>query len=714
MRGWRQWVQSPLFPYLPALIALAVYLPSLSFDRTLDDIVQVPAPGERITQSWSHVWTQPYWKDFSGGGLFRPVTSATFWTEGKLNTPIWSRHLVNVLLNATVTLLLVRLALRLGLGTLTPILAGLLFAVHPVHVEAVAGLVGRAELLAALWILLALHFHNRALLKDQVPVLWLPIFAALAFLAAGSKESAWMLAVFALPLHAIGRVPLGKAWPAFAGYAIGLFAHLLLRHHTLGGWVSAPGQIINQDENALVTLHGFDRLAGGLRVAGVFFAHLVLPRRLSPDYSGTTVPITGSLLDLHFLAGCLLFVGLPLLVWAGWRNRQTPLGAACLVAGAWVGTAFLLTMNVFFNLATTVADRLLYWPSAGWAVFGAAVLLESKAPRTSPVRALAGTVTFGLLISYALITATYQPLWKNNLTLFEYARRAVPTSARVWSAYGKALADAGRNEEALNALHQSQRLSPGYELAWAQEAALLIGIGRLEEAKAPLAESLRLFPGDPASRLNEAILWMHEGRFKEAIARLRDILGKNPNEALAQGYLALALEYEATAEDAEAAWRSYLDVAGNDAASMNEMARALATSPRGAPRAEFLARRAIEIDAKNPRYLDTLGEALFQEDKFEDAAATWRKYLEQVPNDADVLNDLAWILATHLDKPQEAEPLARKAVKLVPENPSFRDTLAESLWRQGKKEEASEVAKEGLALKDASPDLRRFLTGTAP
>src|SRR5262245_60681751 len=163
MREWRQRLQSPFLLYLPALVALAIYLPTLSFDRTLDDIVQVPAPGERIHQSWSEVWTQPYWKDFSGGGLYRPVTSATFWLEAKLGTPIWSRHLINVLLNALVTLLLVRLTLRFGLGTLTAILAGLLFALHPAHVEAVAGLVGRAELLAALWILLALHVHDRGL-----------------------------------------------------------------------------------------------------------------------------------------------------------------------------------------------------------------------------------------------------------------------------------------------------------------------------------------------------------------------------------------------------------------------------------------------------------------------------------------------------------------------------------------------------------------------
>ena len=691
-----------------------MYLPSLSFDRTLDDVVQVPAPGEPVYQTWTQVWSQPYWKDFSGGGLFRPVTSSTYWVEAKLHAPLWSRHLVNIVLNAAVTLLLVRLILALGLGAITAIVAGCLFAAHPTHVEVVAGLVGRAELLAALWILIALRLHLRILSRPSPRLEWLPIFTLLAFVAAGSKESAFMLGVFALPLHAKQQTPIRDAWPAFAGYAIGLFAHLLLRHHTLGGWISHPGQAINPIDNALLALHGMSRLAGGLRVAGVFFAHLLLPHHLSPDYSGNTIAITGGILDLHFLLGCLLLFGLHALIWTGWTHRQTPLGVACLVAGAWVGTAFLLTMNVFFNLSTTMADRLLYWPSAGWLVFAAAMLFESKKVSTLTARVFAGVTALALFMCYMLVTATYQPQWKDNLSLFDYARTVAPASPRVWSAYGKALGEAGRNEEALDAFHQSQRLFPGYQLPWAQEAALLISIGRFEEAKPPLAEALRLYPADSASQLNEAILWLHQGRYKEAIPRLREILAKDPHETLARGYLVVALENENTPREADAEWEAYLNDAGVDAASMSEIARALAATRRGAPRAEYLARHAIEKDPENPLHFDTLAEALFQQDKFEEAVAAWRKYLEKVPHDPNVLNDLAWILATHLNQPQEGESLARRAIEIVPDNPSFRDTLAECLWRQGKKEEASQVAKEALTLKDASPDLRRFLTGTAP
>jgi predicted Zn-dependent protease len=116
------------------------------------------------------------------------------------------------------------------------------------------------------------------------------------------------------------------------------------------------------------------------------------------------------------------------------------------------------------------------------------------------------------------------------------------------------------------------------------------------------------------------------------------------------------------------------------------------------------------MDPNTPEYHDTLGGVLVRQNKFQDAAAEWRAYLKQVPDNPGVLNDLAWILATELNAAGEAETLARKAVGIAPQDPQYRDTLAESLARQGKTAEAARVAREALALEGASPDLRRFLS----
>jgi superkiller protein 3 len=307
------------------------------------------------------------------------------------------------------------------------------------------------------------------------------------------------------------------------------------------------------------------------------------------------------------------------------------------------------------------------------------------------------------------VTVAYLPAWKDNLALFDHAKQVAPGSARVWSAYGRALKDAGRFEEAQDAFHRSQALSPRFLPGWSQEAAMLIAIGRPEEAKAPLEEALRLAPGDVSCLVNQAIVWYTEGKTREAEERLRGILERFPRVAPARRCLALCLEQDGNAPEAAAEWRRYLELAPGDAEALNSLARILVVDPAGAAEAERLARRAIAIDSRNPEFLDTLGAALFHQGKFQEAAEAWQACLKADPDRPGVLNDLAWILATELGRAAEAESLARKAVALEPKDPDYLDTLAECLFRQGKREDAAQVARKAMTLEGAKADLRRFL-----
>src|SRR4029079_2009075 len=97
----------------------------------------------------------------------------------------------------------------------------------------------------------------------------------------------------------------------------------------------------------------------------------------------------------------------------------------------------------------------------------------------------------------------------------------------------------------------------------------------------------------------------------------------------------------------------------------------------------------------------------------ETAESLWRRYVTQKPDDPEGLNNLAWLLATQRDRASEAEPLARQAIALRPADANLRDTLAEALLRQGKREAAADVAREALALHPSpglDSSLRRFLT----
>jgi protein O-mannosyl-transferase len=632
---------------LPGIAAVVLYAPTLTFDRTFDDLRIVPEPGTRPPGGWARVWDGPYWETTGEGGLYRPLTSATYLLESEAGLPLAARHGFNVLLHAGVTLLVVRLALSLGLAPGVAGIVGILFAVHPVHVEAVAGLVGRAELLSALCLLLALWFHDRAG-GERTPG-WgtlLPA-AALAFAAAGAKESAWPLLLFAAVLHLARGRPFRPALPLWAGYALGLAGHLVQRHRVLGGWLNTPEFTITSFDNPLVDLHGWSRFLGGLRMAGMNLGHLVFPVRLSPDYTGGAVDPTGGPADPRLWGGVVLIVACAAgTVW-GARRRSRPWAAACLVGSGWLLISAVLVMNVGLTLGTIFADRLLYWPSVAWLlVLGGFVAAGSRAPVPDRVprgipwrKTVVPLLLLGLAAAYAVRASAYLPAWKNGETLFQEAVQAYPGSPRAWYNLGQTLQDQGRFAEAADAFRKVETLIPDFQLAWVMNAVVLMRMEKWEEAKAPLAEALRLKPDDVLALLNEGVLWMETGDLPRAEARFRQILAREPDRLDALWNLAL-----------------------------------------------------VEARSGRPG----------------DAAATWRRYLGKDPDSPTALNNLAWILSTELDDPEEGIRLARRAVALAPGDANVHDTLAEALRRTGRIDEAITEIREALRLEPGDKYRKRL------
>lgn len=650
---------------VPVGIALALYAVTLGFGRTFDDLYHIPAPDERPPRTLSDVWTQRYWGDDEGGGLYRPVVSTTYWIEARLGLPLALRHAVNVLSYAAVTALLVRLALGLGLGAGAAGMAGVLFAVHPAHVETVAGLVGRAELLAALGMLAALLLHDRLLTsggarqpgRGSANLVGGLGIAAASFLAAGSKESAWLLPLFALPLHAVRKRGPARGLPAWAGYAVGIGGHLLLRRAVLGGWLNAPDVIVDPTDNPLVALEGLPRFVAGLRVVGLNFAHLLLPWRMSPDYSGGHIHLGGGIGDPRLWGGLFLLAGSAALGVHGFRRRESRHGPVFLVAGVWLLVNALFSMNLVLDLGTVLAERLLFWATLALALLFGGIAAGpgrlrretgERVPARSPRRRLGallpGVAVLLVAAVHLALAARYLPAWRSDATLFSVAMRVTPESPRVWFNHGRAVHDEGRLDEALAAYRRARALAPGDYQAWAQEAAVLLQQGKFGEAEQPLAEALRFNPEDGVSLVNEGVLWMEHGEVERAASRFREVLSREPERS--EALLNLALAEGRLGRPAEAETR-------------------------------------------------------------------WREYLGKKPRDPEALNNLAWLLATALDRPAEGEPYARQAVSLDPGDANLRDTLAETLQRQGKRDDAARVAREALAL-GPSPalqsSLQRFLS----
>ena len=215
--------------------------------------------------------------------VFRPVTFATFalnWEIGRAHP--FAYHLLNLIFHAaTVWLLYILLQELLGASEEAKnmaFVAALLYAVHPIHTEAVAWAVGRAEVLAAGFLFAAWILH----LRDR-PYASLACFA----LALLSKESA----VAFFPLILIGDYAIGK-WKPRIQYALigGVTAAYLGVLWKLQGGRFGQAEI-NMVDNPLGSLSAHWRILNALRVAWKYVALQIYPAMLSCDYSFNEIPI---------------------------------------------------------------------------------------------------------------------------------------------------------------------------------------------------------------------------------------------------------------------------------------------------------------------------------------------------------------------------------------------------------------------------------------
>lgn len=264
-------------------------------------------------------------------------------------TGTWWPHLLNVLLHAGVTLLWYRLIRRLFGNETVALVAGALFAVHPIHTEAVTWLSGRAELLAAFFGLSAVYLAH----SERPSIRWLTPLAIL--FAIGCKESAAVLPL--VLLFSNWSLRLKRTTPSIK---LGLISfapvilYVVLRRFVLGTWAAPATDTL---DNPMVAVGLFERIPTSLDCAGRYLSLLFWPARLSADYSAPVLGLVNRATPL-FLFGLLATLGLIGLAVA---RREKPYGWA---AGFALLT-FALASNIPIAIGTIFAERLLYLPSAG-------------------------------------------------------------------------------------------------------------------------------------------------------------------------------------------------------------------------------------------------------------------------------------------------------------------------------------------------------------
>ncbi|MDA0328331.1 MAG: tetratricopeptide repeat protein [Gemmatimonadetes bacterium] len=511
-------------PAFVGALALLVYLPSLWNTFALDDVSAV-AQDERIRDLGNvpELLLAPYLTYMPRErSPYRPVTTVSYavsWAMGGGHPAAF--HVVNVTLHAGATLLFLSLLTALGASAVPATWAAALFAIHPVHVEAVAGVVGRADVLSTLFVLLALRLHLSSTLR---PGLRIALVAYCYLLALGSKESAVVLPVLLVVVEAIRRSgvhpkALIATWPTLAALSAALAIFLVAR-------TSVLGSLLHLDVAAYIAV-----LPTGVRVTTAIanFSEvarlLVVPWDLSPEYGpGTIVPVHVG--QGRFWVGFGVLAGSVTLVGVGLRDWSAA-GSRWLVGGVlWVATSFALLSNLLVPMPMWLAERTLYLASAGIALMVVAGL-EHSAKRLSPPRLtsvlLAVVVTVG-----GLHTAQRSRVWHSDDTLFADLVERHPESFRAQSWIGSRLVDAGQVERGLVWLGQAVSQNPNSALLTLDYVRALLLAGRSVEAE----ELVRPVPPHlhPSSSVFLAQSLIFQGRQVEAADVVRRGLEYFPSE----------------------------------------------------------------------------------------------------------------------------------------------------------------------------------------
>lgn len=500
-----------------ALAAAAAYANSLGGGYVFDDrwvIVENPiVQRASISQIFTSVYTP--------GPVYRPVTLSTFAINERLGWNPLADHVLNVALHVAVSLLVFALAGRVIRSRAGRLVAALLFAVHPIHTEVVANLVGRAELLAALFALAAAVAFCRHAEAERRGLGWLT--ASLACFAIGpfAKESALtILPVIAL-LH--WRLTPTTSWRrrlwipiAYGAAALPYLGARLL----FTGALTYPDAFLAID-NPLAHVPAHQRIATAAFILVEYVGLLLAPLHLSADYSYAQVPVVESLADVRpWLAATAAIVSAAVL----WRLRGR---APALLFGAVFAVCTLsLTANLAFPIGTIKAERLLYLPSVGWCIGAGAA--AAWALRRWPTAAAA--VTAAVLVLYGARTWARNYDWRDDATLYRVTAAAVPRSAKAQYNFGTALLDAGELDAASVQFRRALEIDPTFWRA-------AFGIGKVYEAKGIpagalhwYAQTLHIDWNTPKAHLQTGLIRHRLGELAAAEASYRTGLSILPDD----------------------------------------------------------------------------------------------------------------------------------------------------------------------------------------
>ncbi|MBV8780299.1 MAG: hypothetical protein JO353_02775 [Phycisphaerae bacterium] len=465
-------------------IALGTYIPTLAGTFIYDDVDLWNDP--RISQPalWGKFFTESY--NYGVDNLYRPLVLLSFGIQRQItgDRPM-PLHAVNWILHALVSALVAILAVRLSGRRSAGYVAGIAFAVLPIHVEAVANLVGRAELMCAVGVIGALIM----LLHRPMTIGRVLAAIGLLVLAIGSKEQGFLLPVLA----GLMALCLGIRRPASERERRAMLWLIVLGCWTTAGLIVYRESILKFGwdrsqlewvQQPLINARGWSGRMMPFALLGRYAALLVWPAELSIDYGGRVIGWQTGGHDFFLWLGLATLLAWMIGVLITWRRGN---GAAlfCLLATA---VLYAMVGNFVVLIGTIFGERLLYLPSAFLCIF-----LGDLAAR-SLQRIMVGLLVF-IAVWGGLRSNMYARQWNDRLAFYQSQLIAQPLSPRLAMLVAYEQMSEGKLIDAAETDCIARDRTPDYWDLWLQSGKVALAEGEFDSADRYFARAFEMHPG---------------------------------------------------------------------------------------------------------------------------------------------------------------------------------------------------------------------------
>jgi protein O-mannosyl-transferase len=447
-------------------------------------------------------------------------------------------HLTSVVLHAANAALLFYVLLGLT-GTLwRSALVAALFALHPLHVESVAWVSERKDVLSTFFWLVTMGAYGRFARRGGVGrYMWIVAAFILGLMSKAMLVTLplvlllldyWPLARFADPTDPRGTPFMRARLAALVGEKLPLFALAVV--------FSVITYLAQRSWGATAPLESFplgERLANALVSYAAYLAKTIIPIRLAVFYPhpasiGEPIPLARVVVAAGVLAG------LSFLAVTQWKRRPW-----LTVGWLWYLITLLPVIGIVQIGSQALADRYSYVP-----LIGIFLMLVWTIPETvessRPLTLATGVVCAGVLGALSVLATIQVGYWRDGVTLYTHAIAVTEKNWLAWNNLGVQRLNVGQFDAALDCSAHAVQIKPDYAEGWYNAGVALGRLGRYPEAIAAYRQSLYLEPANADGWANLGLIEHAMRDYQSAIVAYRSALRLRGSDTVVLENLALA------------------------------------------------------------------------------------------------------------------------------------------------------------------------------